>query len=256
MSFSLITLKEKIYYKCYGVGSIILLFYALCHKLIYSEVILFIGLLIVEVGFVIWAIQFYKNNIMGRFSYTLFFGIVNLFILWLSNAYAQELVVASLGLPAEDFGLTLHLLVLLCYIPAAMVVTILLFFIVYLLLSVLLTLKMSRDIVYSFIYPFLVLCGLKKREEMVKKDNRMFLHFFAFGVTSILLASVFSFIVKYQSLLYPSIRYIAYFTDYQYIYNYPQIDKNKKIKLHANGIVSTMKGSDQSLKVVVSKLDE
>lgn len=256
MSFSLIKLKEKIYYKCYGLGSIIILLYTLCYKLTYSEVILFIGLLIVEVGFVVWVIQFYKDNIMGRFSYTLIFGIVNLFILWLSNAYAQELVVASLGLPAEDFGLTLHLLVLICYIPAAMIVTILLFFIVYLLLSMLLILKMSKDILYSFIHPFLVLWGMRKMGNMVKKDHRMFLHFFAFGVTSILLASVFSFIVKHQSLFYPSIRYIAYFTDYQYIYNYPKIDKNTKIKLHANGIVSTMKGSGQSLKVVVSKLDE
>lgn len=256
MNFSRIKLKEKIHYKCYGVGSIILFLYALCHKITYSEVFLCIGILIVEVGFVIWAIQFYKDKVMGRSFYTFLFGILNLLILWLSNVYAQEQIVASLGLPAEDFGLTLHLLVFICYIPAAIILTILMFFIAYLSLSICLIFKMSKDVLYSFIHPFLVLIGLRKMEYVVRKDHRLFLHFFAFGITGILLTSVFLFIVKHQSSFYPSIRYVAYVTDYQYLYNYPQINQNKKNKLHANGVVSTMEGSGQSLKVVVSKLDE
>lgn len=256
MSFSLIHLEEKTYYKSYIVGAIILSLYGLCLTLSYSEIILFFGILSIEFGFIIWAILFYRDKIKGRSLYTFLFGVINLIVLWISNAYAEELVVKSLGFPAEDFGLTLHLLILICYIPAAMIVTIFAFLIAYLILFVSLTLKMLKDIIYSLIYPFLVLWGKKKIGEVEKKNHRLFLHFLAFGVTSVLLGSIFSLIVKHQSSFYPSIRYIAYIVDYQYIYNYPKIDQNKKIKLHANGVFSTMEGHGQNLKIIVRKLDE
>ncbi|HGK6856442.1 TPA: hypothetical protein ACJ5RM_002325, partial [Acinetobacter baumannii] len=110
-------LKQKNYYKSYLLGVILLIIYTLCHKLIYSEIILIAGVFVIEVGFIIWAINFYKDKIKGKPFYIFAFSIVNLFILWFSNIYAQELIVQSFGLPAEDFSLTLHLLVLFCYIP-------------------------------------------------------------------------------------------------------------------------------------------
>ena len=256
MSFLLKVLGGKSYYKNYMLGAMILTIYALCHRLLYSEIILFCGIIIIEFTFIIWIIQFYKDKIKGKPFYIFIFSIVNLFILWFSNAYAHELVVNSLGLPAEDFGLTLHLLVLICYIPAAIIATIFVFFIVYLCLCILVIFKLAWGLLYSIIHPFLVMFGWAKADILVNKDHRLILHFFVFGVTCLLLTSVLAFIVKHQSSFYPAIRYIAYIVDYEYLYNYPQVDKNKKVKLHENGFVSTMEGNGLHLKVIVKQLDE
>ncbi|NAR51821.1 hypothetical protein GPS64_14195 [Acinetobacter haemolyticus] len=244
------------YSKAYVVGIILLVVYALFHRLIYSEILLLLGVLVIEVGFVSWAVQFYVNKIKGKPFYTFSFGIVNLFILWFSNVYAHELIVKSLGLPAEDFTLTLHLLVLICYIPSAIVFTILAFFLVYFLIAILLMFKMLIELLNSFIHPFLVIFGLKEVNFIAKKDHKLILHFFAWGITSLFLIGIFEFIVKNQSLTYPIIRYIAYLADYQQLHNYPQVDKDMKIKLHENGFVSTMEGSGQNLKVIVKKMDD
>lgn len=66
MDFSLNKLKQKNYYKSYLLGVILLIIYTLCHKLIYSEIILIAGVFVIEVGFIIWAINFYKDKIKGK----------------------------------------------------------------------------------------------------------------------------------------------------------------------------------------------
>ncbi len=227
--FRLINWKQKNYYKYYLLGVVLLIIYALCHKLIYSQVILIAGVFIIEVGFIIWVINFYKDKIKGKPFYIFAFSIVNLFILWFSNIYAQDLIVQSFGLPAEDFSLTLHLLVLLCYIPAAIIFTILIFIIIYLGIFVYLMLMMFKNYLYVFIHPFLVMLGKADVNYKMNLDHRVFLHFLAFAINSLLLVGIFQFIVNHNSSFYPSIRYIAYNIDYQYLYNYPKIDKDKKL---------------------------
>lgn len=256
MGFSLNELKQKNYYKSYLLGFMLLIIYALCHKLIYSQVILISGVVAIEVGFIIWAINFYKDNVRGKPFYIFAFSIVNLFILWFSNVYAQELIVQSFGFPAEDFSLTLHLLVLLCYIPAAIAFTIFIFIIIYLGIFIYLILLMFKNYLYVFIHPFLVISGRANLNYKINLDHRVFLHFLAFSINSLLLAGMFQFIVNHQSSFYPSIRYIAYYVDYQYLYNYPKIDKDKRTRLHANNYFSIMEGSGQHLKVVVKKLED
>ncbi|AVF44700.1 hypothetical protein [Acinetobacter nosocomialis] len=256
MDFSFNKLKQKNYYKYYLLGVVLLIIYALCHKLIYSQVILIAGVFIIEVGFIIWVINFYKDKIKGKPFYIFAFSIVNLFILWFSNIYAQDLIVQSFGLPAEDFSLTLHLLVLLCYIPAAIIFTILIFIIIYLGIFVYLMLMMFKNYLYVFIHPFLVMLGKADVNYKMNLDHRVFLHFLAFAINSLLLVGIFQFIVNHNSSFYPSIRYIAYNIDYQYLYNYPKIDKDKKTRLHANNYFSIMEGSGQNLKVVVKKIED
>ncbi len=256
MDFLLDKLKQKIYYKFYLWGAIILVIYALFYKLTHSQVILFIGVFIVEIGFVIWVVNFYKDKIKGKPFYIFVFSIVNLFILWFSNVYAQELIVQSFGLPAEDFSLTLHLLVLLCYIPVAIIFTIFGFFVIYLILSLFILFSIFKNILYGFIHPILVVCGKAKLDDKIHQDHKIYLHFLAFAITSLLLISIFQFIVKHQTSFYPSIRYIAYYVDYQYLYNYPSVDKGRRTKLHANNYFSIMEGSGQNLKVIVKKIED
>ncbi len=256
MDFLLDKLKQKNYYKFYLWGATILVIYALCHKLIYSQVILIAGILVIEIGFIIWAINFYKDKIKGKPFYIFVFSIVNLFILWFSNVYAQDLILQSFGLPAEDFGLTLHLLVIICYIPAAIVFTIFGFSIIYFGLSLFIFLIILKNILYSFVHPILVMCGKAKLDDKIHQDHRIFLHFLVFAINSLLWIGMFQFIVNHQSSFYPSIRYIAYYVDYQYLYNYPKIDKDKKTRLHANNYFSIMEGSGQHLKVIVKKIED
>ncbi|HAV4457065.1 TPA: hypothetical protein JIR19_07490 [Acinetobacter baumannii] len=257
MNFLLSKLIENLYYKIYLSGIATLIVYILLRELNYSEIILFIGILIVEVGFVVWAIQYYKNKIKGKPFFTFLFGIINLIVLWISNVYAQELIVQSLGLPAEDFSLTLHLLTLICYIPAGIIVTIIIFFTVYLIIFLFLMLIILKNsIYYGFIHTFLVIADKANIDDKPKINHKIFLHFFSFSITCLLLINSLSFTFKHQIFFYPSIRYIAYIVDYQYLYNYPNIDKDKKVKLHANNYFSIMEGSGQNLKVIVKKIED
>lgn len=101
-----------------------------------------------------------------------------------------------------------------------------------------------------FYSSILVMLGKANMNYKINLDHRVFLHFLAFAINSLLLVGMFQFIVNHQSSFYPSIRYIAYNIDYQYLYNYPKSIKIKT-RLHANNYFSIMEGSGQNLKVIV-----
>lgn len=165
------------------------------------------------------------------------FLVGNILMGLLATATARSVVAAAIGLPPQDFDLTVALYAVLYY-PVCVIwlMPIALFF------GILLTL-------------FLWVIKLIKEDKPHAGQMWPFVHFV--GLFALLgIASVSSaYFGKVQSSLYPLVRWTAYFADFHPAPNYPAIGARERIRLHENGVVSKAEVVDGQVVITTGKRD-
>jgi hypothetical protein len=243
--------QQDISTKLYIVAFIIFLLAVSFIKLLGSSIslgMLYISMVLIEIGFIIWVYIFIRKclvqigNKENLLKYIKFLWVFfHLLVLWLAAVYASMIVNVGLGLPASDFNYTVTFLTFLCYLPALLVSVSILGLIIYLIAWV------------FFIFRFM----FKKTTFF---ESFSIFHIVGFVIIIGLLALGHDKIMSnFISNAPKYVRFIAYQTDYQYIPAYlkqfPHMNQTIKIKLHENGIYSTLKEQESGYELIIGKLE-
>ncbi|WP_353171946.1 hypothetical protein [Acinetobacter rudis] len=198
--------------------------------------IIYISMILFEIGFVIWIFALSRKYLKLKYLnfFWLFFHLV---VLWLAAVYASMVVSQGLGLPASDFNYTVSFLTFFCYPPAFLFISTGLGVIVYL----------SSIIIYAFLSIFVKPKFFESFSIFHIIGGLITIGLFAFGHDKIMSFYLHN-APKY-------VRFIAYETDYQpapiYLEQFPEMDKTMKIKLHENGVYSTIEKSENGYELIV-----
>ncbi len=162
--------------------------------------------------------------------------LVHLFVLILSTMIARDMVASSLGLPPQDFDVTVSVFALLFYVPAWVFVMALLTGTAGL---VLLALAMARTIIHR------------------RVDRWAFPLANAAGslMLAVLLIMVLQSVSRVSELSYPAARWIAYFGDFHFIPAYPCAPPASRVHVHENGVVSYARWEGSSLQIRIIQIE-
>ncbi|EXS35069.1 MULTISPECIES: hypothetical protein [Acinetobacter calcoaceticus/baumannii complex] len=200
--------------------------------------IFYISMGLFEIGFVVWVYSFFKKYI--NFKYVKFFWFFfHLAVLWLAAVYASKIVSKGLELPSSDYSYTVSFFTFFCYLPAFLYIATAIGLLFY--------------IVFIFAYSIL---SIFKRE--ILSDGFPILHFIGFVITIFLFSLGHDKLMSFYYYKAPKyVRTIAYETDYQYIPkyldNFPEMNKQVKIKLHENGVYSILTKQENEYILEVGK---
>ena len=230
-------------------------------KFLYGSFLLAYG--ISGIGFGIWLwpwLQRIWRWPMGKLAITLLHG----GILFLSVIPARLLVAEALGLPPQDFDMTVGFCVLLFYLPLWMIVfeiLSLLFAFIHLIGSGLCSLTTH--------FPINVIVLLIAKLFPVGSHPRLFLeqnigNFVWRGFMQMLgvMGIAFGIAIFWEwyspatRSLKPIVRVVAYFADFQQVSLYPGIDVNRRLRLHENGVVSYAEERGWDIVISVEKVRE
>ena len=172
-------------------------------------------------GFVAWlwpALRARWETSVGVVAKT----VLHLVALLIALIAARHHVSLAMGLPAQDFDLTVSFMVLLTYLPAwALILAVMLTAIYMVGLPVhVMRMSMSRDLNYRRLWSGLA-------------------HLVGALVLAIYAGQVFQVSVQSWVGLRKVLRVVALFADYQPAAIYPGIQPDMRIRLHENGIVSS-----------------
>lgn len=196
-------------------------------------------MILFEIGFIIWIYDLSRKYLKLKY-FNFFWLFFHLAVLWLAAVYSSMIVSQGLGLPASDFNYTVSFLTFFCYPPAFLFISTGLGVIAYFI----------SMIIYAFLSMFVKPKLLESFSIFHIVGGVITIGLFAFGHDKIM-SFYFHNAPKY-------VRFIAYKTDYQpvpvYLEQFPGMDKTMKIKLHGNGVYSTMEKSENGYKLIVGKL--
>jgi hypothetical protein len=228
-------------------------------KFLYGSCLLAYG--ISGIGFGIWLwpwLQQIWRWSMGKLAITLLHGGV----LLLSIITARLLVAESLGLPPQDFDVTVTFCVLLCYLPVWLIV-----FQVLTLLFAFIRFIVSGLCSLTTYFPINVLVLLIAKPFPEGSRPRLFLeqnieNFVWRGFMQMLgvmgIAFGIAIFWKWYSpatrSLKPIVRVVAYFADFQQVSLYPGVDVNRRLRLHENGVVSYAEERGWDIVISVDKI--
>jgi hypothetical protein len=205
------------------------------------------GFMVFGISVVLWVwpwLLWFSNSLIGKLILTWLHAVV----LWLSIFSSRTLVAETLGLPPQDFEMTVTACVLLFYIPlwvcvfgglAVFLGSIVLFFAMFAF--------GPFDILVSMLYP-----------ELAAKQERFVLQGWArvlgvFGIM-VVVALPWKQDLPFKKSLEPLIRGIAYVADFQEVSAYPGVDTNRRLRLHENGVVSYAEEHDGNISICVGRV--
>lgn len=163
--------------------------------------------------------------------------IPHLFVLLFAAILARNVVASALGLPPQDFDVSVSFIALLFYIPAwAMVVSILV------------------GIFAFLLYVIALLIGLFNRP--FKETAKLFGHAAGAFAICIYTSAVFEFANKNEKSLHPLVRWVALFGDFQSAGTYPGIGAAERIRLHENGVISVATIENNTVVIRVRKYEQ
>lgn len=197
--------------------------------------LLFLTSLAFAIGFSIWCWPTVKKVWEHPVGRTLIV-ILHLFVILLSAILARNVVASALGLPPQDFEMSVSFITFLFYIPAWSIVV-----------SILVG-------VFTFIlYIIGLIIGAFHRP--LKESAKLFGH--AAGSLAICIYSpaVFDFANKNEKSLHPLVRSVALFGDFQSAEAYPGIGATERIRLHANGVISVATVENNTVVIRVRKYE-
>jgi hypothetical protein len=213
-----------------------------------AQSMLLLGVLVLGIHFVKWIWPWLRkiwHFTVGKLILTWLHAVV----LWLAAVYARKLVAEALGLPPQDFDMTVAACTLIFYIPVWLVLFSLLAGIICVIL-----------IVFSFLVSIpssLVLVSMLFPEFIAKQQRRAFRSFTnALGARGAVgaIALVEGQLPAFTKRIEPVIRGIAYVADFQEVSVYPGVDTNRKLRLHENGVVSYAEEHGWDISISVEKV--
>lgn len=197
--------------------------------------LLLLASLAFSIGFSIWCWTTAKKvweHPVGRALIV----ILHLFVLLFAAILARNVVASALGLPSQDFDVSVSFIALVFYIPAwSMVVSIFV------------------GISALFLYITALLIGAFNRP--FKETAKLFGH--AAGALAICIYSysVFDFAHKNEKSLHPLVRWVALFGDFQSAEAYPRVGATERIRLHENGVISVATVENNTVVIRVRKYE-
>lgn len=209
--------------KLYATGMLFILFSILASAIFPSHKITQQGLLLLasmafSVGVFIWgrsAVQKVWEHPIGRGLII----ILHLFVVLLSAIMARSLVAAALGLPPQDFDITVTFIAFVMYIPTwALIIS-----------CIMGILGFSISIFGTF-FTAINLPASDVATTLSRGFGALAICMYALGT--------FEFLNKNQEALYPVARWIAWLGDFHHIHAYPGVKSNERVRLLENGIVS------------------
>lgn len=198
--------------------------------------LLFLASLAFAIGFSIWCWPTVKIVWVHPVGKALIV-IVHLFVLLFAAILARNVVASALGLPPQDFDVSVSFIALVFYIPAwSMVVSILV------------------GISAFFLYFIGLLIGVFNRP--FRETVKLFGH--AAGALAICIysSSVFDFANKNEKSLHPLVRWVALFGDFQSAEAYPGVGATERIRLHENGVISVATVENNAVVIRVRKYEQ
>jgi hypothetical protein len=181
----------------------------------------------------------------------------------LSIIPARLLVAEALGLPPQDFDVTVGLCVLLFY-PLLWLIAfeliVLPFAFTHFVASFLCSLTISSFLINELIMLIAKLFSVGSRPRLFLEQKRTkfvwrgFMHMFgmmglAFGIA--LFGQCYS---PATRTLKPIVRAVVYFADFQQVSLYPGVDVNRRLRLHENGVVSYAEERGRDIVISVEKV--
>jgi hypothetical protein len=183
---------------------------------------------------------------------------------------ARILVAEALGLPPQDFDVTVTVCTLLFYLPLWLIVfaiLVLLFAFIHYLSASSALIDVSSDYIvfpiYERIHRILKLPprGFRPRFFLEQKRGiffifRGFMHLVGALGISLGIALFWLWYPTATRSITPMVRVLAYFADFQQVFRYPGIDVNRRLRLHENGVVSYAEKCGSDICISVEKLQE
>jgi hypothetical protein len=158
--------------------------------------------------------------------------VANLFALILIAATARHFVSMALGLPAQDFDLTVSFVSLVLFIPVWSALS----------AVILLTLLL--------IFELKVFLKIINRSPAVDVFKAL-AHFAGAGVTCWMAITIFEFTLNHEQDFYQPIRWLAYYFDYQPAQKYPRVLNNERVRLHENGVISVATSNNGKIEILI-----
>jgi hypothetical protein len=212
-------------------------------------------------GFLVWIAPQLKlawQSPAGRFLLTA----AHATILFLAIPIARDFAAEALGLPPQDFDLTVAVLTLELY-PSLWVLAcafaMLLMFAGLLALSCISSLASWPLLIRAYL--FVIRAPADQSWQAVSRRQNRFVTrtaFHAFGAA--LIASGAAVLWDWHTRFLMShpdlIRWVAYFVDYHRAPLYPSIDIHARLRLHENGVVSYAVPRDGGVRIIVKRMDQ
>jgi hypothetical protein len=195
-----------------------------------QNVLFFLSVFGFAIGFLFWSSpsigKAWKHPI-GKVAISVGHVIVLLF----ATVFARFVVASALGLPPQDFELTVSFLAFLLYLPA-------------------------WSLVVSFILGvaaivFQIWSYLSK----INKSVQMIGHMFGALAICFFAEYSFDFVFNNEASLHPLVRHLAFVADYQPAPEYPGIKPKERIRLHENGIISSARRENGKVLINIRNYD-
>lgn len=205
------------------------------HKLT-PQVLLFAASLAFSVGFLVWgrsAIQETWQHPIGRGLII----ILHLFVVLLSAIMSRSLVAAALGLPPQDFDITVTFITFMMYIPTWALI-----------ISCIMGILGFAISLFGTFFTAINLPTSDVATTLARGFGAFAICAYSFGV--------FDFTNRNQETLYPTARWIAWLGDFHHINAYPGIKSNERVRLLENGIVSIATIENSSVAIRARRYEE
>lgn len=186
------------------------------------------------VGFIVWAWQLTRELWFRRVS-TVAYAMLHAIAFLVATTAARHQVSMAMGLPAQDFDLTVGFFSLLFYLPAWCLI-----------LSVGLT-----PALLLFLPVLLGSLLLKKND---KRIGSLFAHTAGACGVALYASQFFQWSTTERPLVHNAVRLVAAIADYQPAAKYPGVGAGSRVRLHENGVMSTVSIEANEVKVVVGRV--
>jgi hypothetical protein len=225
------------------------------------EIVTFVASILFLVGFVSWIWPWLKE----KWQYTVgkvIISVLHAIILFASVVPSRYFVAKSLGLPPQDFDVTVGFLALELYpVMWLLVISIisLLLYVFLLIIAVLcsftsyplfneLTIFFSKAFSPSSKVRYFVEHG---REKIM---SRYFFHAIGAAIVAICGGAVWDWHSRFILQHPQPIRWVAYLADYQPSILYPGVSKTTRLRLHENGVVSYAERNGWNIQITIGKV--
>jgi hypothetical protein len=223
---------------------------------------MFIICILFGLGFFAWVSPWIKEKwqtTLGKFLITA----LHVMILFLAIIPSRFFVAEVIGLPPQDFEVTVSVVALELY-PALWALLVA-FALIGVFMSFLLF-GMLCAIIIQLIGFLNMLVKPSRARLFIQVGTTKFIflkfiflslaHAFGAAIISIAAASAWDWNAKFLMKNPEIIKWVAYVSDFQLAAKYPGIDSNKRLRLHENGVVSYAEKDGWGIKVTVGKVEE
>lgn len=184
-------------------------------------------------------------------------GLFHLIVAYCAFVLAHFSVSNATGLPPKDFDLTVTLMAGLLYVPIWFLIVALALTLtattqaLYLLVLQIITTLFNPIKIFDQKKPNAFNRWISKKSEEAQALNIRFIGTLTLAIASASFGTIGDWLSQQTSL----VRWVAYWTDYQTIPNYPCFAKKQRVRLHENGVTSIATRHGTSIEIESKTID-